>query len=120
MRWLRHHRAAALTPLLLAKQAKAARADQDIETVYYGAYGGGIGKRVGLDAAAGGLEAVPGCPVTRLALFSERHETLRQWATADNWRKATARHKAWYFTRTENLTQEKVVDQIRQPHGHIS
>eukprot|EP00931_Biecheleriopsis_adriatica_P102061 TRINITY_DN77087_c0_g1_i1.p1 TRINITY_DN77087_c0_g1~~TRINITY_DN77087_c0_g1_i1.p1 ORF type:complete len:424 (+),score=96.58 TRINITY_DN77087_c0_g1_i1:169-1440(+) len=84
---------------------------------YYGSYtgdrfGGGIGRRVGVDERHRRL--LPGTGVARVAAFSDTHERLRSWATAENWKKATAVHKGAYFTRTENLAQEAVVDHIRK------
>ena len=95
------------------RRTRATAMDAD-EAIYYGAHGRGIGERMGIDEVAGGAVAVPGCPIDRIALFSERHETLRRWATEANWRDATTRHKTWHFLRTENLTQEAVVDRVRQ------
>jgi len=85
--------------------------------LYYGAYGsdrfgGGIGRRVGIDESS--KKVLPGTGISRVALFSESHEALRAWATADNLRKATRIHKAAYFTRSENLVQEAVVERVRQ------
>jgi len=84
---------------------------------YYGAYrgdrfDGGIGWRVGIDESA--PCTIQGTGVARICLISESHEKLRRWATVENWRKATEIHKAAYFTRTENLVQEAVLERIRQ------
>eukprot|EP00440_Ansanella_granifera_P010923 gb/GFBE01011846.1/.p1 GENE.gb/GFBE01011846.1/~~gb/GFBE01011846.1/.p1 ORF type:complete len:422 (+),score=88.67 gb/GFBE01011846.1/:1-1266(+) len=84
---------------------------------YYGAYstdrfGGGIGQRVGVDESH--RFPLPGTGVVRIAVFSDTHERLRSWASKENWQKATAVHKGAYFTRTENLVQEAVVDHIRE------
>jgi len=49
-----------------------------------------------------------------VTLVSEQRGTLRQWATASNWRQATAIHKQAYFTRSENLVQEDVLEKVRQ------
>jgi hypothetical protein len=67
---------------------------------------------VGIDEA--GAKPLGQTGVVRVALFSETHERLRAWATKDNWRKATEIHKGAYFTRTENLVQEGVLEHIRQ------
>lgn len=87
------------------------------EVSYYGSYlqdrfGGGIGTRVGVDES--GKQAVPGTGVVRVASFSERPEHLRQWATQENWKRATAVHKGAYFTRYTNELQESVLEHVRQ------
>jgi len=84
---------------------------------YYGSYagdrfGGGIGDRVGIDE--GRKQPLAGTGVSRVAVFSETHEHLREWATSDNWSAATKVHKSAYFTRSENRTQEDVIERIRQ------
>jgi len=100
------------------KQLKRLRCDEaGGKLSYYGSYqedrfGGGIGHRVGVDERY--RRILPGTGVTRVAVFSDTHENLRSWATSDNWKRATAIHKKAYFTRTENLVQEAVVDHVRQ------
>jgi hypothetical protein len=54
-----------------------------------------------------------------VAVFSESHEQLRAWATAENWREATRIHKASYFTRSENPVQEAVLERIRQHYVSV-
>jgi len=83
---------------------------------YYGAYskdrfGGGIGERVGLVEQK---QSLPGTGVVRVTLVSEPRGVLRQWASESNWREATRIHKKAYFTRTENLVQEEVLQRVRQ------
>ncbi|CAE8618400.1 unnamed protein product [Polarella glacialis] len=91
---------------------------------YYGSYsgdrfGGGIGRRVGVDESR--RQALPGTGVARVALFSDSHERLRDWASSsERWREATRIHKAAYFTRTENLAQEAVVERVRQHYCDAS
>lgn len=84
---------------------------------YYGSYssdrfGGGIGKRVGINEAA--KQRIAGTGVSRVQLLEETHGNLREWATAENWKEATRIHKAAYFTRAANLVQETVLEKIRQ------
>lgn len=86
------------------------------QSQYYGSYsgdrfGGGIGRRIGLDESR--QQLVPHSCVSRVALISETHENLRDWATAENWRRATEIHKAAYFTRKENPVQEEVLQRVR-------
>ena len=50
----------------------------------------------------------------RVATFTETHERLREWATAENWKHATEMHKSAYFTRTTNEIQESVLEHVRQ------
>jgi len=92
------------------------------EASYYGAYatdkfGGGIGRRVGLVESS---QTLPGTAIARITLVSEQRGALRRWATASNWRQATAIHKGAYFTRSENLVQEDVVEKVRQHYVSAS
>jgi len=87
------------------------------DSLYYGSYsadrfGGGIGNRVGIDESS--KKRVPGTCVDRVAFFSETHRALAAWATEENWREATRIHKAAYFTRTQNLVQEEVLQKVRK------
>ena len=85
---------------------------------YYGSYkndrfGGGIGERVGVHEE--GKKPLPnGAGVVHVTTIADSHENLRRWATQSNWATATEIHKAVYFTRTTNLTQERVLERIRQ------
>lgn len=97
------------------RQFSSVRAEDDL--LYYGSYGGdrfggGIGKRVGVDESS--KKRVPGTCVDRIALFSERHRALVAWATDEHWREATRVHKAAYFTRSQNLVQEEVLQKVRK------
>ena len=87
---------------------------QSDDEIYYGA--SGPPKRA-LRGKASEVTEVPGTAVTRAQFVSESHDTLRQWATATNWREATRRHKAAFFNRFENLEQEALVEKIRE-HYH--
>lgn len=85
--------------------------------MYYGSYtgdrfGGTIGRRVGI--SEGSKKRVPGTCVDRIALFSEKHSALAAWATEENWREATRIHKAAYFSRSQNLVQEEVLQKVRK------
>jgi len=57
---------------------------------------------------------LPKMGVCRVTLFAETYENLSKWATDTNWKQATEIHKKAYFTRTENLVQEEVLQKIRQ------
>ena len=57
---------------------------------------------------------IDGTAVHRVTLFSDTHETLREWATEANWRDATTVHKLAYFTRKENMVQEAVLELVRK------
>ena len=99
-----------------ARRAQAIQCSHD-ESLYYGSYradrfGGGIGQRTGIDES----RSVPlsDTGVKRITTFSEAHETLRDWATAENWEEATRIHKGAYFTSRENHIQEAVLQRIRQ------
>jgi len=86
------------------------------ESEYYGSYksdrfGGGIGER---DLDEGRKIKIDGTAVHRVTLFSDTHETLREWATEANWRDATTVHKLAYFTRKENMVQEAVLELVRE------
>ena len=86
---------------------------------YYGSYsgdrfGGGIGRRVGIDEQEDKHRPLPGTGVVRVATFTDTHERLKDWASAANWKHATEVHKAAYFTRTTNEMQEQVVDHVRR------
>lgn len=90
---------------------------QSPDVSYYGSYlndrfGGGIGRRVGVDE--GGKRSLKGTGVVRVATFTEKHESLRKWATRENWRRATEIHKGAYFTRYTNEIQEAVLEHVRQ------
>lgn len=106
------------SPLCLSQSYSLKTAKcEDQEVSYYGSYsgdrfGGGIGKRVGIDESQ--AQHLPGTGVTRVTLISETHANLRAWATEENWREATRIHKAAYFTRTENLAQEAMQQRVRQ------
>jgi len=113
----------ALAPLawLVQSRGKSMQCESS-STSYYGSYsgdrfGGGIGQRVGVDES----RALPlfGTGVTRVALFSETHENLRNWATEENWKKATEVHKKAYFTRTENLAQEAMQQRVRSHYTSV-
>ena len=83
---------------------------------YYGSYlndrfGGGIGQRVGVDEVG---HLLPGTGVVRVATFTETHERLKDWATRENWQRATDIHKGAYFTRYTNEIQEAVLEHVRQ------
>ena len=47
-------------------------------------------------------------------LSPKKHESLRKWATRENWRRATEIHKGAYFTRYTNEIQEAVLEHVRQ------
>ena len=84
---------------------------------YYGSYlndrfGGGIGRRVGVDESR--KHPLAGTGVVRVATFEESHERLRQWATKENWQRAAEIHKGAYFTRGTNEFQDSVLEHIRQ------
>ncbi|CAE7031185.1 PARG [Symbiodinium sp. CCMP2592] len=92
---------------------------------YYGSYsgdrfGGGIGQRVGIDEREEAHQPLPGTGVARIATFTETHERLQAWATAENWKRATEIHKAAYFTRTTNEIQESVLEHVRQHYCSAS
>lgn len=102
---------------LKLRPSPTALCEDDKEVSYYGSYrgdrfGGGTGRRLGIDES--GKKKLPGTGVSRVVLISETHGKLREWATEENWKKATAVHKAAYFTRSENLVQEEVLQRIRQ------
>mmetsp|Transcript_3766 Transcript_3766/g.8789 ORF Transcript_3766/g.8789 Transcript_3766/m.8789 type:complete len:414 (+) Transcript_3766:27-1268(+) len=85
---------------------------------YYGSYSsdrfnGGIGRRVGIDERQDSHVTLPSTGVARVAAFTETHEKLKSWATQENWKRATAIHKAAYFTRTTSEVQEQVLEHIR-------
>lgn len=101
--------------LPLRQRLSSVRAEDD--SLYYGSYDGdrfrgGIGNRVGVDESS--KRRLPGTCVDRVVLFSERHRALAAWATEENWREATRIHKAAYFTRTQNLVQEEVLQKVRK------
>lgn len=105
----------AATRRLHASRASACQEEQ--KASYYGVYagdrfGGGIGQRVGVDESD--KHALSGTGIVRVKHFSETHGRLREWATEANWKEATRIHKAVYFTRSENLVQEAVLERIRQ------
>eukprot|EP00438_Fugacium_kawagutii_P001010 Skav209967 [mRNA] locus=scaffold4929:19121:24758:- [translate_table: standard] len=89
---------------------------QSSDVSYYGSYlddrfGGGIGRRVGIDES--GKVPLQGTGVARVATFTETHESLRKWATKENWQQATEIHKGAYFTRYTNEIQEAVLEHVR-------
>lgn len=111
------HYGSALPCLWLVRKRSGAAGCENSEALYYPSYrgdrfGGGIGQRVGVDEH--GCRPVGDTGVVRVAVFSETHERLRAWATEENWREATRIHKAAYFTRSENLVQEAVLERLRQ------
>lgn len=116
-----------LAPALCGVSFASWSACESREPSYYGSYGrdrfgGGIGERVGVDE--GRKQPIAGTGVSRIAVLSDTHENLARWASADNWKAATQIHKAAYFTRTENLVQEEVLQRVREHYtsavGYVS
>lgn len=87
---------------------------------YYGSYrtdrfGGEIGDRASIDKIPKQeMRPIPGTGVARVIVFSESRKSLKEWATAENWREATRIHLQAYFTRTTNSHQEEVLERLRQ------
>ena len=92
---------------------------------YYGSYsgdrfGGGIGLRVGIEEREDKHTRLPGTGVVRVTTFTDTHERLKEWASQENWQRATEVHKAAYFTRTTNEIQERVLEHVRQHYCNAS
>lgn len=108
--------------MLQAFHQSARCEDAASSAAYYGSYvgdrfGGGIGRRVGIDESQ--KRRIPNTGVSRIVLLQETHEQLKAWATSENWKEATRIHKAAYFTRTENLVQEAVLEKIRSHYVSV-
>eukprot|EP00927_Polykrikos_kofoidii_P078781 TRINITY_DN75595_c0_g1_i1.p1 TRINITY_DN75595_c0_g1~~TRINITY_DN75595_c0_g1_i1.p1 ORF type:complete len:427 (-),score=59.78 TRINITY_DN75595_c0_g1_i1:71-1351(-) len=102
---------------LAAIGSRRGPARSETQVDYYGSYkedrfGGGIGRRVGLDES--GKRSIPGTSLVRVVLIKDTHKNLAKWATEENWKEATRIHKSAYFTRTSNPVQEALLERIRQ------